>query len=150
MSRLSSELKAISDDEKRSIKFDEESINLNLLGLLFSVLKDVVWKDFEICIFPYSKSAKGLNLIDDMIKKTQYNNIDNVIKMFDWFFKGQDPFPEYVGEQWNKELSTGLNHLRSGSISALFTKVVRKNSMKTLSIKNYENLLLHSLEVSLV
>jgi hypothetical protein len=69
MSRLSSELKTISDDDKRSIKFDEESINLNLLGLLFSILKDVIWKDFEIYIFPYSKSAKGLNLIDDMIKK---------------------------------------------------------------------------------
>ncbi len=70
MSRLSAELKAISDDENRGIKFDEESINLNLLGLLFSFLKDVVWKDYEINIFPYSKSAKGLNLIDDMIKKT--------------------------------------------------------------------------------
>jgi hypothetical protein len=67
--------------------------------------------------------------------------------MLDWFFKGHDPFPEATGEQWNKELSTGLNHLRSGSISALVTKISRKNNMKTLSIKNYENLVLHSLEV---
>jgi hypothetical protein len=39
------------------------------MGLLFSILKDVIWKEYEIYIFPYSKSAKGLNLIDDMIKK---------------------------------------------------------------------------------
>jgi hypothetical protein len=67
--------------------------------------------------------------------------------MLDWFFKGHDPFPESTGEQWNKELSTGLNHLRSGSITVLFSKIARKNNMKTLSIKNYENLVLHSLEV---
>lgn len=40
--------------------------------------------------------------------------------MLDWFFKGQDPFPEATGEQWNKVLLTGLNHLRSGTISPLF------------------------------
>ena len=110
-------------------------------------MKEIIWKDFEIYIFPYSKTAKGLNLIDDMIKKTQYNNIENVIKVFDWFFKGQDPFPEATGEPWNKDFSTRLTHLRSGYINTLFGLIVRKNTMKGLSIKNYENLLLHSLDV---
>jgi hypothetical protein len=111
------------------------------------LLKDKIWENFEIYLFPYAKSAKGINLIEDMIKKTQNNNINNVFKMLDWFFKGEDTFPEAgSSEQWNKELTAKLGHLRSGAMGSIFGKIVSKNSLKNLSIKNFENLLLHSLE----
>ena len=69
-------------------KPQEDLILSKILELIFTQLDDI-WSEYELNLFPYVKSVKGLTIIDDVIKNTQKNNLDNVFTVLSSFFKGE-------------------------------------------------------------
>jgi hypothetical protein len=75
------------------IGFAEEQIASHILELCFGNIEKI-WRDFEVNLFPYSKSVKAIVIIEDVIKKTHKNNLDNVFHVLGAFFNGRPVFPD--------------------------------------------------------
>lgn len=124
----------------------DDLVNSKILSLIFSMLEKI-WSDYEIYLFPYIKTMKSLSIIEDVIKKTHHNNFCNIFHVVSCFFKNEPAFPEYQSEPWNKDLNLKLNHLQQSNKGVILSRIIDSNTMKSISFKNFENLILHSLEV---
>ncbi|TNV87616.1 hypothetical protein FGO68_gene5042 [Halteria grandinella] len=62
------------------------------------------------------------------------------------FFSGEQAFPDFQGEMWNKELTMKLTHIQQQTKGAILSRIIEVNPLKSLSFKNFENMLLSSLE----
>jgi hypothetical protein len=63
-------------------------------------------------LYPYVKAVKGLSILEDVIKKTHFNNLNNIFHVLSCYFKNEQVFADYSSEAWNKELTLKLNHLQ--------------------------------------
>jgi hypothetical protein len=72
----------------------DDLVNSKILSLIFGLL-DKIWKDYEIYLYPYIKAIKGLSIIEDVIKKTHFNNLSNIFHVLSCFFKNESVFPDY-------------------------------------------------------
>jgi len=54
-----------------------------------------VWKNYDIYLFPYVKTVKGLSIIEDVINKTHFNNLENIFSVMNCFFRDEPAFPEF-------------------------------------------------------
>ena len=68
--------------------------------------------------------------------------------MIGCFFKGEQVFPEFLTDGWNKQLTLKLNHLQQSTKGIILSRIIDKNPLKQISFKNFENLILHSLDVT--
>lgn len=72
----------------------DDLINSKILSLIFSMI-DKIWKNYEIYLFPYIKTVKGLSIIEDVINKTHFNNLENIFSVINCFFRNETAFPEF-------------------------------------------------------
>lgn len=72
---------------------------------------DKIWKAPEIYLYSYVKQVKAISIIEDLIKKTHYNNITNLVEVFNCFFRNKQPFSDFATDNWNKEFTSKLNHI---------------------------------------
>lgn len=72
----------------------DDHINSKILSLIFGMI-DKIWKNFDIYLFPYIKTVKGLSIIEDVINKTHYNNLENIFSVINCFFRNEVAFPEF-------------------------------------------------------
>ena len=102
--------KAFRDPAIFPVPATEDFITSKILGMIFGML-DKIWKDFELNLFPYVKQVKGLVLLEDQIRKSHMNNLNNVFHVITCMFKGQPPFQDQATEPWYQEMSARLNQI---------------------------------------
>ncbi len=125
-------------------ELSEDIINSRIHSLVYHRLQKH-WDNYELYLFPYVKQVKGIGVLQDVIKRTHKVNIDNVMHVLMCFFRNEQPFPEFSQQQWNKELTHKLLLLQQQHKATLQLKLLQKTGM--ISLKHYENLVLHSLDV---
>ncbi len=81
------------NEAMQKLGVSEEVIGSKILGLIFGQLTAKIWRDLDVHLYPYIKSAKALAIIDELIKKTHKVNLENVIQVVRSFFDGSEPFP---------------------------------------------------------
>eukprot|EP00347_Sterkiella_histriomuscorum_P003316 403364752 len=124
----------------------DDNINSKILSLIFGMM-DKIWKNFDIYLFPYVKTIKGLSIIEDVINKTHFNNLQNIFSVINCYFRNEVAFPEFQQtDSWCKDFNLKLIHLQQSYKGMILTRIIDKNPMKQISFKNFENLILHSLE----
>lgn len=69
----------------------DDIVTSKILAVIFGML-DKIWKDMDIFLYPYIKEIKRISILEDVIKKIQFNNFTNVFHMLSCFFKNETCF----------------------------------------------------------
>ena len=123
----------------------EELINQKILGLVFSMMRKV-FDNYEQYLFPYLRSPKLATALEEGIARGG-EAFGHILAVFECYLTGNQAFKEQTLEGHIMELNTKLALLAQQTSSDLLEHVTSRDQVqrRLLSAKNFENLLLHSL-----